>query len=94
MEFLKRSSIIRNMLEHMAAKNDVETVARKINVRDIHSQSRPAFLKVSTQITHAGKLSDQSLNRFLRCNVQNTLWRAIEEIRPFSGHDLQQSVAL
>jgi hypothetical protein len=77
---LHRPSIVRDVLEDMAADDDVERFVRELDVGHIQTQIDVFSFEIRGLIAGAQTLAEERLEAALRCEVQDILGAAVEEI--------------
>jgi len=79
-ELLHRPAIVGDMLEDMAADDDIERLCRELEARDIQSQVDVLSVEVGGSITAPKTLAKALFETWLRRKVQNAFLRVIEEV--------------
>jgi hypothetical protein len=80
MELLHRPSVVGNVLEDMAADDDVARVIRELDVCHIQPQFDVISFEIRGSIPGTQTLTEQRLEAALRREMENTLGPTVEEV--------------
>ena len=72
-ELLHRPAIVGDVLEDMAADDDIERLVRELEVGHIQSQFDVISVEIRGSIAGTQTLTEQRLEAALRCKMQDTL---------------------
>ena len=80
MELLHRPSVVGNVLEDMAADDDVARVIRELDVCHIQPQFDVISFEIRGSIAGTQTLTEQRLEAALRCEMEDIPGAAVEEV--------------
>ena len=80
MELLHRPSVVGNVLEDMAADDDVARVVRELDVCHIQPQFDVISFEIRGSIAGTQTLTEQRLEAALRCEMEDIPGAAVEEV--------------
>ena len=80
MQLLHRPSVIRHVLEDMAADDDVESLVRELDVGHIQVQIDIFPFEIGGSIAGTQTLAEERFETALGCKVKDVLGAAVEEI--------------
>jgi hypothetical protein len=80
MQLLHRPSVVRHVLEDMAADDGVERLVRELDIGHIQVQIDIFSFEIGGSIAGTQTLAEDGLEAALGCKVQDVLGAAVEEI--------------
>src|SRR5262249_60128832 len=89
-----RAAVVGNMLQHMAAIDDVERLSGILSRRDVHRNHRPLVRQVGSQIARSQTLAESLAKAGFGSDVQHAFWPAIEEVGAALNIQPEQAMTL
>lgn len=75
-----RLPVVGNVLEHVGAVDHIETVVGMTDIGDVHLLHRRWIVQIRAEIAAPARSREDFPQRLLGCDMQKTLWLAVEEI--------------